>query len=140
MPEAPASGFLYVFWRMLQFSYMRLSWLFAALILASVLAVTQHLALENLWYWRYVWLDTFVHFLGGLTVGAFLVAILDRSRPLVFLAGMVAIAAGWELFELAINAQREANFAFDTALDLLMDALGMAAAYVLARFTIWRSA
>lgn len=119
---------------------MRFAWLFSALILAGVLAFLQHYALENLLYWRYPWFDTLMHFLGGLTVATFGIAFLNKHRAFIFLGGMLAIAAGWELFELAINAQREANFAFDTSLDLLMDACGMSLAYVAARLSIWRYA
>ena len=119
---------------------MRLFWLLAALVLASLLAYFQYVALEHFLYWRYLWLDTFMHFLGGLTVSTFLIALLDRHRAIVFLAGMFAIAAGWELFELGINAEREANFGFDTSLDLLMDAIGMSLGYLIARYTLWRSA
>lgn len=119
---------------------MRLYWLLTALVLAALLAFLQHTALEHLLYWRYLWFDTLMHFLGGLTLAAFGIALLERHRAFVFLGGMLFVAAGWELFELAINAQREANFAFDTSLDLLMDACGMSLAYIGARLTIWRSA
>lgn len=119
---------------------MRLYWLLATLVLAAALAFLQYEALQNLWYWRYPWFDTLMHFLGGITVASFAIALLAKRRALLFLGGMLAIAVGWELFELGINAQREANFAFDTAVDLLMDALGMSIAYITARFTIWHSA
>lgn len=119
---------------------MRLTWLLAALVCASALSYLQYEALANFWYWDYPWFDTVMHFLGGLTVATFGIALLNKRRALLFFGGMLTIAVGWELFELAINAQREANFAFDTSLDLLMDAFGMSLAYVLARFTIWRSA
>lgn len=119
---------------------MRLSWLFAALVLASALAYLQYEALANLWYWHYPWFDTAMHFLGGLALASFGIAVLDTRRALVFLAGMLTVAVGWEVFELGINAEREANFAFDTSLDLLMDALGMTLAYLIARISIWRYA
>ncbi|MES2668776.1 MAG: hypothetical protein V4644_03765 [Patescibacteria group bacterium] len=119
---------------------MRLYWLLATLVFAALLAYLQYMALANLWYWYYPWFDTLMHFLGGITVASFGIALLAKKRALIFLAGMLAIAVGWELFELTINAQREMNFAFDTSLDLLMDALGMSLAYVTARFTLWRSA
>lgn len=119
---------------------MRLYWLFSALILASILASLQHYALANLWYWYYPWFDTLMHFVGGLTVATFGIALLAKRRALIFLSAMFAIAAGWELFELTINAQRETNFYFDTSLDLLMDAVGMSIAYIAARLSIWRYA
>ncbi|MES2931825.1 MAG: hypothetical protein V4682_04010 [Patescibacteria group bacterium] len=117
---------------------MRLVWLFSALILAGILAFLQHYALANLLYWHYPWFDTMMHFLGGLTVATFGIVLLAKRRALVFLVAMFGIAVGWELFELLINAEREANFAFDTSLDLLMDALGMTVTYLTARLSIWR--
>lgn len=122
------------------YPYMRLAWLFVALASSALLASLQHWALAAYLYWYYPWFDTMMHFLGGITVAAFGIALLDSRRALVFLAAMLGIAIGWELFELSINAEREANFAFDTSLDLLMDAVGMSFAYLFARYTIWRSA
>lgn len=119
---------------------MRFAWLIAALILAGTLAYLQHTALEELLYWRYPWFDTLMHFVGGLTVATFGIALLAKRRAFVFLGAMLGVAIGWELFELAINAQREANFYFDTSLDLLMDAVGMSIAYIAARLSIWRYA
>ncbi|HEX2792267.1 MAG TPA: hypothetical protein VHO23_00930 [Candidatus Paceibacterota bacterium] len=119
---------------------MRLRLLFIALVLATALAYAQHVALEHFLYWRYPWFDTFMHFLGGLTLAVFLIAVFRRARPRLFLLGMIGVAVGWEAFELLIGTEREANFVLDTSLDLLMDTLGAVAAYALARFTVWRSA
>lgn len=122
------------------YRYMRIVWLLIALLFAAVLAGLQHWALANYLYWYYPWFDTMMHFLGGVAVATFGIALLDSRRALVFLGAMFGIAVGWELFELAINAEREANFIFDTSLDLLMDAVGMTFAYLAARLTIWHSA
>jgi len=119
---------------------MRRIWLLAALVLSGLLAYLQYWALADLLYWYYPWFDTFMHFLGGLAVATFGIAILDTRRVLVFVTIMLMVAVGWELFELGINQDRETNFVFDTSLDLLMDALGMSVAYVIARYTLWRSA
>ncbi|MBU2104094.1 hypothetical protein KKD81_03525 [Patescibacteria group bacterium] len=119
---------------------MRLPWLISALILAALLATLQHVALTEYLYWRYHWFDTLMHFLGGLAVASFVVGVLHKHRAQLFLVGMVGIAVGWEVFEFAIGTQREANFVFDTSLDLLMDTLGMATVYLVARYTLWRSA
>jgi hypothetical protein len=119
---------------------MRFAWLLSALILAGTLALLQHYALANLLYWYYPWFDTLMHFIGGLALASFGVALLAKRRALVFLGAMFGIAVGWELFELVINTEREINFAFDTSLDLLMDALGMTVTYIAARLSIWRSA
>jgi len=119
---------------------MRLVWLSCALIISAGLAVLHYYALTESLYWYYVWLDVPVHFIGGLAVAMLLIGVLKVFRPWVFLVGMAAVVAGWELFELAIHTTRETNFVFDTALDLLMGTLGALMAYILARFTLWRSA
>ena len=117
---------------------MRLAWLSIALVLAALLAGVHIYALLNYWYWYYPWLDVPVHFLGGAFMGSAVVGFLGKAKPRTFLLVVVAGAVGWELFELLINTEREANFALDTSLDLLMDTLGITLAYVAARKTIWR--
>lgn len=117
---------------------MRLAWLFAALILVAMLASVHLYALPHFWYWYFPWLDVPVHFLGGLFMATAVIGVLKEFRPKTFVLVIAAGAVGWELFELAINAEREQNFIFDTSLDLLMDTLGALFAYVVARFTIWR--
>lgn len=115
-------------------------WFGTALILSALLAALHIWALEDFLYWRFVWLDIPIHFLGGLALGAFFAAFLNAWRPVVFLLACVAILIGWEVFEYLIDNVREANYAFDTALDLLMGTFGMLIAYTVARFSLWRSA
>ncbi|HEY4489458.1 MAG TPA: hypothetical protein VJA87_03175 [Candidatus Paceibacterota bacterium] len=117
---------------------MRLVWLLAALVLASLLAGVHLYALLHYWYWYFPWLDVPVHFLGGAFMATAVVGVLKNFRPKTFLLIVVAGAVGWEFFELLINVEREKNFLFDTSLDLLMDVLGIVLAYVAARLTIWR--
>lgn len=118
---------------------MRLYWLIAAMVLAAGLAALHIYALDTYLYWRFVWLDVPVHFLGGLTLSMLVIGLIRNFHPKTFVLVMAGVIAGWEVFELLIQTQREANFAFDTALDLLMGALGAVVAYALARFTLWRS-
>ncbi len=118
----------------------RLVWLFAALALAALLASLEGWAITDHLYWRYVWSDTAMHFLGGAMAGALAAGLLLRFRPISYALTVVAISFGWELFELWIGTPRGANFAFDSSLDLLMDALGAIAVYGIARKTLWRSA
>ena len=116
---------------------MRLHFLLAALLLSTALAFLEQWAIAEHLYFRYPWFDTVMHLVGGALTGSFLVALLFRYQPILFLVLAVAILAGWELFEYAIGAQREANFVFDSALDLLMGSLGVFAAYATARNSIW---
>lgn len=118
---------------------MRLTWLIAALVLVTVLAAVHLYALPNYWYWYFPWLDVPVHFLGGMVMATAVIGVLGRYKPRTFLILTVGGAIGWELFQYFIYVQREANFIFDTSLDLLMDALGITLVYLIARITLWRS-
>ncbi|HEX8591288.1 MAG TPA: hypothetical protein VF696_00855 [Candidatus Paceibacterota bacterium] len=117
---------------------MRLAWLFAALVLAILLAGVHLYALPHFWYWYFPWLDLPVHLLGGAFMATAVIGVLGRFRPLVFLVVVTAGAVGWEVFELVVNVDREMNFVFDTSMDLLMDTLGIILSYATARLTIWR--
>lgn len=117
---------------------MRIQWLSCALILSALLALLEFLAVANYLFWRYTWFDIPMHFLGGATIAVFLVALLMHFRPRVFLLGMFVVAIGWEIFEYLFGFPREANYYFDTALDLLMDTLGGVVVYIVARLTVWR--
>lgn len=118
---------------------MRLYWFLLALCASAVLAVAHYVALTEYLYWTYRWFDTPMHLLGGFALGSLLVAFLFRYRPWQYLVGIVLIAAGWELFEALIGMQQPVDYVFDTASDVLNDAIGASIAYALARITIWRS-
>ena len=47
-----------------------------------------------------------------------------ENLPLKVFLSVLFVSVGWEVFELAVGIPREANFVFDTILDLLMDAVG----------------
>ena len=111
----------------------------AALTLAAALAWLHVTALGSYWYWYYPWLDVPVHFLAGALIATAVIGVLGSFRPYVFAASVLLGAVGWEVFELVINTEREANFILDTSLDLLMDVLGISISYAAARTTIWRS-
>ncbi len=119
---------------------MRLYWFLLALFSCAILALVHNVASAEYLYWTYRWLDVPMHILGGFALASLLVAFLFRYRPLYFLAGMIFIAIGWEVFEAFIGIPRPADYIFDTATDVLNDAIGGSIAYILARYTIWRSA
>ena len=118
---------------------MRLYWFLLALVACLVLAVTHYVALTEYLYWTYRWLDVPMHLLGGFALGSLLIAFLFRFRPGYYLVGMVLVAVGWEVFEALLGLPQPTDYVFDTASDVLNDAIGASIAYVLARITIWRS-
>lgn len=113
--------------------------------LGILIAFLQLLATRYFLYFELWWFDIPMHFLGGLFIGsAFLWAwrfepIVKRMTPLsMFMSAFLAtltIGIAWEIFEYVTDSYAAANYTLDTALDLLMDIFGMAAAYLLFKFT-----
>lgn len=103
------------------------------LITLSVLATTHYLSLEFYLYWRYLWLDMPMHFLGGTMValGLFSAREFFPRLPvtvLTFFATVcfvLLVAVGWEVFEFVFGISSiEANLFRDTVTDLAMGLLG----------------
>ena len=125
---------------MLKCSGMRIWWLVLALVLSVLLFTANYIAMVDYLYWRFVWIDVPIHFFGGLTIGVFVAAFLNAWRPRLFTLLITSALVGWELFEYFFGIPREANYVFDTALDVLMGTLGAVVVYLYARISLWRSA
>ncbi len=119
---------------------IRTHWLYCALILCAALAALNLLAFEYYLYWRFWWYDVMMHFLGGIAIGTFLIALSKQPRPRLYAALFAAIAIGWEVFEYFFGLPREKNYVLDTATDLVMDTLGATVVYLIAQKTLWRKA
>src|SRR3989344_9420295 len=110
--------------------------LITSLCFAALLWTLNQIALVFYFYWTLAWYDIMMHFLGGLTIGVFLICIFrianisTRSFLVVFLLAMF-ISIDWEIFEYVNDiVDPTENYAIDTAYDLVMDALGITAAYL----------
>lgn len=119
---------------------MRTRWLLVACALSALLSGLHYWASTDFLYWRYVWIDVPIHLLGGLAIGTFVAAFLNSWRPFLFIFCTAALIIGWEVFEYFLGSPKEANFAFDSALDVLMGTVGVIAVYMYARASLWRSA
>jgi len=119
---------------------MRTRWLVAALLLCTVLAALEWWAVENFIFWKYVWFDLPMHFLGGLALGVLAVGIINTRNVRYFILFLLLAFVGWEVFEYVFGVPREANYAFDTSIDIVMDTLGALVAYTVAARTIWKKA
>lgn len=108
--------------------------LFILFVSSLVALALIHIAsLQFFLYWKYLWLDIPVHFLGGVTV-AFGVALCmyNRTCPIPLLRGIMGyiitvliIGITWEVFEiLAKFSVVDEYFFTDTVVDLCMDVLG----------------
>lgn len=105
---------------------------------ATTLAFTHTLATSFFLYWKYLWLDIPMHFLGGL-VCALGIAILPffrlqyiekRSSLSLYMFLVLGMGICWELFEYSTGMyQFETNIIPDTILDMCMDLFGGAIGY-----------
>jgi hypothetical protein len=111
------------------------------IVAASILAGVHIIALKLFLYWHYFWFDLPMHFLGGSVVvlGAFSFAELKIPyfykiimSPYAVSAFLVVVMAGWEVFEIWAGIPIEANFLFDTTLDVIMGTLGGFVGYFVA--------
>ncbi len=119
---------------------MNMRWLLATLVLASVLAALHLYALHNYLYWHYRWFDIPMHILGGAMVGASFFAVVPYRSRTLYIAGILFVALGWEVFEYVFRISTgQPQYYFDTAHDVFNDGVGAFISYVFARKTIWRS-
>jgi hypothetical protein len=120
---------------------MNFRWLIATLVFACILAGLHLYALQHHLYWEYRWFDTPMHLLGGVMVGTFIVGLIGRNHPLLFIAGVIVVALGWEYFEYYFKiSTAQPYYYFDTAHDIANDCIGGMIAYLASQKNVWRSA
>jgi hypothetical protein len=106
--------------------------------LVVILVAIVHLsAMQWYLYWYFPWLDLLTHFLGGLWIAlacSWGLSYVGRSISFVpLLSAVMVIGIGWEVFESMAGIPKEANFVFDSTLDLVMDFVGGTVGFVVAR-------
>lgn len=109
------------------------------LITGSILAVTHVLALKFYLYWRYLWLDMPMHFLGGVVVGLLLYTLYDLRLSLVprtprwftVVLFVLMVAMMWEIYEVLIGIPMLEDYLFDTVSDLIFGGVGGVVAFLL---------
>lgn len=109
--------------------------------LLAAIAASHAYALSVDLYWHYPLANRIIHFCGGLWVALASVWLFVRHGQTALFARVFAIVVGisiaWEIFEYAIGmTKQEADYALDTALDLLMDVVGGSLGYFVARSMI----
>src|SRR3989344_532400 len=102
--------------------------LFLQLLILVPLAVAHFTGLALYLYWYFPWFDLLTHAMGGMWAGAFCLWLRAQAgyapHLLFVVGGVLLIGVAWEVFEVAAGLPREANYVFDTSLDLLIDVLG----------------
>jgi hypothetical protein len=113
--------------------------IFWAQFLVIIAVGTIHIiATANDLYFYIWWLDIPQHFMGGLYFAlTFLWLCRVAKKPIpgfliVFLT-VFAIGIAWEIYEYVFGISYGPMYVYDTAKDLLMDCLGAASGYLLAR-------
>ncbi len=112
--------------------------LFSIIMIGVANALAEHFFL----YWRWSWLDMFMHFFGGVWIGIMILWIYylsgkfknipenrRRASYVYILAGTVAMIIGvfWEIFEFSLDffiTFNEFNGFYDTANDILFAIIG----------------
>ncbi len=110
-------------------------------IMLCMLALAQLFAVSFSLYWVYLWLDIPMHAFGGAVVTLGYLALTERLALPAATRGFGAavsvtliVGLGWEAYELATGmVLRDIAPLGDTALDVLMGAVGAVLGYVLAR-------
>ena len=113
--------------------------LFAQFVVVGAVAVAHLSGHEFYLYWRFLWFDMVVHTLGGIWASLFVFwasTVFGYTPKFAWgVAGALVLGAVWEVFEVAAGLPRAANFALDTSIDFLMDAIGgVLGAYFAAHF------
>lgn len=116
------------------------------LIAISTLALAQQAAMTFFLYWKYLWLDMPMHFLGGVCVALgfsilpFLrINLPPRMRTLpAYLAFVLFVGILWETFEFAngisLVSEKE-HLLSDTLIDLILDLCGGYLGYLIIKHT-----
>ncbi len=119
------------------------------IVAGSILAVSHYFSIEFYLYWRYLWLDIPMHFLGGVAAGLGLFVLRDLrlvgtkgflsdrwlKLDAVFLY-LLSVTVIWEVFEILAGTPKSSNYALDTVLDIAMGLTGGLFAYWLAKNVI----
>jgi len=124
-----------------------------------IIAIIHMLAEFNFWYWKFLWLDIPMHFIGGLWLGLaglwlwyhtpHLARLRERTNLSPFLVALVTgvlIGLVWEAYEYLVwtysGKGLPPEYPLDTVSDLVMDTLGAVTGYglyrVLARKSVAR--
>lgn len=111
------------------------------IVSASTLALLHLFAIAFELYWLFWWFDIFMHLFGGVVVALTLYALSDLTRQIPawlldggpFMLAVIAVAMGWELFELWAGVPMYGVYALDTSLDILMGTIGGAVGWYLGR-------
>ncbi|MBP9760349.1 MAG: hypothetical protein KBD24_03195 [Candidatus Pacebacteria bacterium] len=123
-------------------------------ILIWVIAIMHTSAEAFYWYWTYRWFDIPMHYLGGVWVGLAALWIwyysgfmrkknaLPTKPFIVAVGGGIVFGVAWELYEFLVwifgGAGLPMRYIPDTALDLVMDTLGVVTAHGVYRYFFLR--
>ncbi len=117
------------------------SWLLflQIVVLAIIGFLYLHLGIGESFFWVYWWWDIPLHILGGVWAALFAAWVYTilggHARLSIFLFGALLIGVAWELLEFVGEFPRSPHFSYpvDTAKDIVMDCIGGAIAWGLAK-------
>lgn len=113
--------------------------LFFAFLLTGLLLTLHLYALATFQYWHHRWIDIPMHILGGVGIGAFLLAFFNVRRVALYFACMFVIVLGWEVFEyLGKVSTGQPDYWFDSTTDMVNGLIGATITFLFAKKSVWR--
>lgn len=114
-----------------------------------LIGVLHKVALSLYLYWTTNWYDIMMHLLGGFWIGIVVIYIFfvsgyfslpKENRLLVFLftlSAVLVVGLGWELWELFARLTDVFEDKVDTIMDVIVDFIGGALAFIYSKKYIW---
>lgn len=114
-----------------------------------LIGVLHKVALSLYLYWTTSWYDIMMHLLGGFWIGIVVIYIFfvsgyfslpKENRLLVFLftlSAVLVVGLGWELWELFARLTDVFEDKVDTIMDVIVDFIGGALAFIYSKKYIW---
>lgn len=107
-----------------------------ALVSIAILGILDRVGGRLDLYYIFPWYDILTHFVAGFAVAMVVLWLSRKSISFLIIVSLViAIGAGWELFEyiFKISLLPGEIYRFDTSMDIAMDALGAVLAIIISK-------
>lgn len=111
-----------------------------ALVLTALLLAVHLYFLHTYFYWHHRWADIPMHILGGMAIGAFILAFFNVRHVYWYFLCMLTAAVIWEIFEYVNHiSTAQPDYWFDTIKDIIDGLIGAGITLIITKTWLWRS-